>query len=166
MNEFIMGWFNHVARARVDCKGKDVLEVGSLDVNGNLRQTFLDAGAKSYTGVDMRAGANVDHVMNAHALGFPDQSFDIVVSSEMLEHDSHFWLSMQEMGRVLKPGGHLILTARGNGFQMHLHPDDYYRFMPSSFGVLFALAGCLTTLVMDDPHEPGLMAFGQKYATP
>lgn len=138
---------------------RDVLEVGSWDENGSVRGLF---DADTYIGVDMRDGKGVDKVMDAHALQFPDASFDIVVSTEMLEHDAAPWLSMAEMGRVLRSGGHLIITARGNGFPLHSFPDDFWRFMPSSFPLLLELAGCEVVDVTGDPQHPGMFGLGRK----
>ncbi|PIY80169.1 MAG: hypothetical protein COY80_04335 [Candidatus Pacebacteria bacterium CG_4_10_14_0_8_um_filter_42_14] len=42
---------------------------------------------------------------------FPDASFDIVVTSEVIEHIPHQILAFKELSRVLKPGGTLILTT-------------------------------------------------------
>ena len=140
----------------------DVLEVGSMDVNGSVRSLFTDT--TRYVGVYFREGAGVDIVMNCHSLKFKDHEFSVVVSTEMIEHDEAFWLSIQEMGRVLKPGGHLMITSRGNGFGQHGYPDDYWRFMPSSFPSLIRLAGCEVIESIDDPEpgHPGLFAMGRK----
>lgn len=135
-----------------------VLEVGSLNVNGGVRDLF----AGSFVGVDFRDGPGVDAVMDGHALDFEDASFDVVVSTEMLEHDSAFWLSLAEAGRVLRPGGHLLLTTRGNGFAEHGHPNDYWRFMPSSAGLLADLASCDLVSSGADPEAPGIFVYGQR----
>lgn len=136
------------------------LEVGSLNVNGTVRDLF----AGPYVGVDMRPGPGVDQIAVASALPFPDRSFDTVVSTEMLEHDPTFWLSIPEMARVLRPGGHLLLTARGNGFPTHDYPADYWRFSPSAFALLFDLADLDTVEVRDDPdpHSPGVFGHAVK----
>ena len=139
---------------------KSVLEVGSY--NG-YPKTVREMFKGSYTGVDMREGSNVDRVMNAHQLEVSwDESFDVVISTEMLEHDDMFWLSVAEMGRVLKQGGYLILTARGNGYPKHEHPSDYYRFMPASFEMLFSLAGCKPLEIIEDPEVSGVFGLGIK----
>ncbi len=103
-------------------------------------------------------------VGDAEALPFADASFDAVVSTEMLEHDDEFWRSLPEMGRVLRPAGVLILTARGNGFMPHEYPYDFWRFMPSAFDKLLALAGCEVLEVREDwqPGHPGLFGLGRK----
>ena len=157
MHESVMGYVAEMVGA-YDLKDGNVLEVGSLNENGTPRQFF----AGPYVGVDMRAGRDVDEVMTSHDLRFPDESFDVVISTEMLEHDPFPWVSMAEMGRVLKPGGVLILTARGNGFKLHAYPDDYWRFMPSSFPLLLRLAGCVPLDVREDPQAPGMFGCGRK----
>jgi SAM-dependent methyltransferase len=161
MHDSVMQWVGEKAR-EFDFAGKKILEVGSRDVNGSVRPFF--AHAASYTGVDFLAGAGVDVLGNAHALAFADETFDAVVSTEMLEHDDKFWLSAREMGRVLRTGGILILTARGNGFMPHDYPFDYWRFMPASFRKLFELAGCDALEVREDwqPGHPGVFGVGRK----
>jgi SAM-dependent methyltransferase len=145
---------------RVPMLNRSVLEIGSLNVNGSVRSLF--SASSRYCGVDLRPGDGVDRVMNAHSLEFAAGEFDVVISTETLEHDSHFWLSVGEMGRVLSPGGFLIITARGNGFPEHAFPDDFYRFMPSSFRVIFNMAGCDAVEIMPDPECPGLFGLGIK----
>lgn len=135
---------------------KETLEVGSLNVNGSVRQFFTGI----YIGLDMREGPDVDVVGPASELPFIADRFDVVVSTEMLEHDPTFWLSLAEMGRVLKPGGHLLLTTRGNGFGEHNEPSDYWRFMPASRGLLLELASCNLVSQALDPQVPGVFAHG------
>lgn len=135
---------------------KRTLEVGSLDVNGSVRPLFRG----TYVGVDMRAGPGVDVVATADALPFVDASFDVVVSTEMLEHDPAPWLSLPEMGRVLRAGGHLILTTRGNGFGEHDEPSDYWRFLPAARSRLLELAGCSPVAMALDPEMPGVFVHG------
>ena len=44
---------------------------------------------------------------------FEDEMFDLVLSNATLEHDKHFWLSVAEMHRVLRPGGLLVIGVPG-----------------------------------------------------
>jgi SAM-dependent methyltransferase len=141
---------------KYNLSGRDVLEVGSLNVNGSVRDFFIG----SYIGLDMRDGPGVDVVGAARELPFVAGRFEVVVCTEMLEHDPAFWLSLAEMGRVLKEGGHLLLTTRGNGFGLHNEPSDYWRFMPASRPLLAELAGCVVLTEMDDPQVPGVFVHG------
>ena len=111
-----------------------VLECGSLNVNGGVRELFDGCW---YTGIDYREGLGVDLIATCHALPFPDASFAWVVCSSMLEHDERPWLSAAEMLRVLKPGGQLVVTAPGFGWPRHDFPGDLWRFSGEAFGVLF-----------------------------
>lgn len=106
----------------LNLKGR-TLDVGSFDINGSVRSFFND-----YTGLDMRAGKNVDIVSSSHYIPFLDGYFDNVLCLETLEHDSAFWISLQEFKRILKSGGVLVITVPSIGFHKHDYPHDYWRF--------------------------------------
>lgn len=99
------------------------LDIGSLDVNGNLRDLFTD-----YIGLDMREGRNVDIVSNSHNLPFDDETFDLVTCVETLEHDDNPFKTLDEIYRVLKTEGKVILSASGISFPKHDYPNDYFRY--------------------------------------
>lgn len=44
-------------------------------------------------------------------LTFPDNSFDVVINSDVLEHVADIGRSLEEVRRVLKPGGHHVFTV-------------------------------------------------------
>lgn len=95
---------------------RSVLDVGSYDVNGTYRELF-DEGRFHYTGLDMEAGPNVDLVPRSpycwDEIG--DDSHDVVISGQALEHIEFFWLTVAEMVRVLRQDGLLCIIAP-NGF--------------------------------------------------
>jgi predicted SAM-dependent methyltransferase len=111
--------------------GGKCLDVGSYNVNGCVKSLFSD-----YTGVDMRAGPNVDVVCDAKSLDFDNRTFDIVTCLEMLEHCDDPFRAVHEMWRVLKTGGRLILTAPGISFPRHDYPSDYWRFTEDGLKIL------------------------------
>lgn len=116
----------------------DVLELGSLDVNGSLRD--CSPREAHYVGVDAEAGRGVDHVVSpGNPLPFSDGSFDVAVTSSTFEHDICFWESFVECLRVLRPGGFLYVNAPSNhGF--HRYPLDCWRFYPDAGIALVAWA--------------------------
>lgn len=119
-------------------KQERVLEVGSRG-DTQIRELFTDAD--EFIGIDLQPGGpEVNMVLNGHNLleKFELESFDCVISTETLEHDDKFWLTVENMRKVLKPNGWMILTAPGPGCPPHLHPSDYYRFYATAFrDVLF-----------------------------
>lgn len=146
-------------------KRDNVLEVGSLDVNGNIRDLFKD---NAYVGLDMRDGANVDVVGNGHDLvaRFGKNKFNLVVCVDTLEHDDAFWVTVSEMKKVLKKGGWLILGVPSRRCPLHEHPSDYWRFM--SHGMEVMLDGLVDTYVEvqrdagEDSAEDEIMGYGRK----
>lgn len=141
MTDACQEWIAHCVK-KYPCKG-NVLEVGSFDVNGNPRSHFADKERfPEYTGIDMREGPCVDKVMNVQQMEFSDDSFDVIVDAERLEHDNRFWVSVKELHRVCKPGGYIIVTTRSwGGMHPHAYPHDYWRFMDSGLKDLLEYGG-------------------------
>ncbi len=105
-----------------------VLDVGSYDVNGTYKTLFPEADFE-YVGIDMEEGPNVDLVVKTpyEWPQFETDSFDFVISGQAFEHNEFFWLTMEEIARVLKSGGKVCVIAP-NGFVEHRFPVDCYRF--------------------------------------
>lgn len=118
---------------------KDILEVGSQDINGSPREVIAPLGPRTYWGVDYGPGKSVDLVLDATKIvgHFGKASFDVVVSTEMLEHAEDWKTSITQMKEVLRPGGTLILSARGPGFPYHGFPHDYWRYTVDDFRAMF-----------------------------
>lgn len=77
--------------------------------------------------LDVRRGAGVQIIGDAQQLGIRDSSFDVVLCTEVLEHLPEPQRAIDEMFRVLVPGGQLLLTTRFL-FPIHDAPHDYFRF--------------------------------------
>ncbi len=105
-------------------KGQKVLEVGSHDINGSVRPLFTDC---EYTGIDLGPGKGVDLVV--HVCDFlPDKrKFDVVISTEAMEHDKRWSYSLLRMYGLLRQGGLLVLTFATLGREEHgtysAHPE-------------------------------------------
>ena len=61
--------------------GTQVLDIGSLDINGNNRYLFDNC---DYTGIDIGPGPNVDIICSGHEFK-SDEEFDVIISTECLE---------------------------------------------------------------------------------
>ncbi len=135
MNHFIHG----VARAITETFAlpKPVLEIGSYQVEGqepiaNLRSLF---STPNYVGVDMRPGPGVDFVANVEALPQKSGSIGTVLALNTFEHVKCFWRGLEEVRRVLRPDGALILSTPFH-FRIHEFPHDYWRFTPAAYEAL------------------------------
>jgi SAM-dependent methyltransferase len=78
-------------------------------------------------GLDIKKGLGVRIIGDAQALGIRDGSFDVVLCTEVLEHLPEPQRAIDEIFRVLAPGGQLLLTTRFL-FPIHDAPHDYFRF--------------------------------------
>ena len=114
--------------------GSHVLDVGGADINGSYRGLFADC---TYRSLDFQ---RADIVVTGYEWPLPDESFDAVVSGQALEHDPHFWRTMKNMARVLRPGGHAIVIVPSAG-GVHRYPVDCYRFLPDAMPALASWAG-------------------------
>lgn len=96
--------------------GVNVLDVGSLDINGNNRYLFSDY---NYTGIDIAPGRNVDAVSKGHEWNAPDESYDVIISSECFEHDMYYPQTLSNIVRMLKPSGLFLFTCATTGRPEH-----------------------------------------------
>ena len=105
-------------------ENESTIEFGSLNINGSPREFF---NSKNYIGVDAKSGDCVDKVSLCHEYkGHTDKSFDTVISTEMLEHDPYWDLSVDKMVSLVKDCGSLIITAGGR----HRHPHGQTTYTP------------------------------------
>ncbi|MFQ5561574.1 MAG: class I SAM-dependent methyltransferase [Nitrospinota bacterium] len=105
-----------------------------LDIGCGLKpyhDVFVDNVSK-YIGVDWASSCHqnrkiIDAFSNNNALPFKSNSFETVLCTEVLEHSPNPSLAIQEVWRVLKPGGTLIMTAPFM-YLVHEPPWDYFRY--------------------------------------
>jgi len=113
-------------------------------------------GAREYVGVDIQAGPGVDEICEASRLveRFGSEAFDIVVSTELLEHVQEWRSVVSNMKRVLRPGGALLMTTRSIGYPFHAAPFDFWRYEPDDLRIVFADFEIAT--LERDPTYPGV----------
>ncbi len=133
--DFFSGVRRRYPAAFANCR---VLEVGSLDINGSVRELF--AGC-DYTGVDLQLGAGVDLAVQGQLVDFPTSHFDTTISAECLEHNPYWRETVANMLRMTRPGGLVLVSCATTGRLEHgtsrTNPDaspfttaerwDYYR---------------------------------------
>lgn len=107
-----------------------ILDVGSFDKTGSYNyKMVLNEKNWKYTGLDLREGNNVDIIIeNAYDWNeLEENTYDVVVTGQALEHMEFFWLTMEQINKVLKPGGLCCIIVPSKG-PVHRNPLDCYRF--------------------------------------
>ncbi|MBI3477681.1 MAG: class I SAM-dependent methyltransferase [Acidobacteria bacterium] len=107
-----------------------------LDVGGRIQpyRPLLNGRIRDYYSLDLVAGPLVSAVGKAEALPFPDNHFDLVFCTQMLEYVPVPQEAIDEIHRVLRPSGCLFLSAPAV-FPRDSDPE-YWRFLPSSLQLL------------------------------
>jgi SAM-dependent methyltransferase len=148
-----------------EIRGKRVIEVGSFDVNGSLRSWVVSFHPASYVGVDIVPGPGVDVVCDAGHLveRFGAQSFDLVISTEMLEHVRDWRRVVSNLKNLLAPSGVLLVTTRSVGFGYHAFPNDFWRFSIEDVERMFD--DMAIDAVVSDPDSPGVFLKAVRPAT-
>jgi methionine biosynthesis protein MetW len=104
----------------VDDRAPVLLDVGCWDGEFTMRcASRLEAsrvlGVEVYEEPAQAAvarGIEVARVdLETQRFPWPDESVDVIVCNQVLEHLKNIWLPMTEMHRVLRPGGHAVLSV-------------------------------------------------------
>ncbi|WP_421988550.1 class I SAM-dependent methyltransferase [Roseococcus sp.] len=118
---------------------------GVLDVGcGEMPFRGLLPADARYTGIDVPAAEDFGMTRNAEIVNFdglhipfPDDSFDHILCTEVLEHAQDPVGLVAEMLRVLRSGGTIAATVPFSA-RVHHAPHDYHRFTRYRLAELFA----------------------------
>lgn len=113
-----------------EIEGKRIIEVGSRDVNGSLRPLIESYRPNEYIGADITKGSGVDIICDIKDLisRFGEKSFDVIISTELLEHVKDWKLAIHNIKSVCRINGIILLTTRSYGFKYHGYPYDFWRY--------------------------------------
>lgn len=147
-NAFQQARYEWVLKVAQDVHGKKVLDVGCGD--GALSFVLAKAGA-DIVGVDNQTlgiefakenmnKLDIKHtlhynflVASAYELPFPDNTFDVVVSCEVIEHVLEPERMIREMHRVAKVGARVILTTPHRHHESPTDPNHVIEYFPVEF---------------------------------
>lgn len=141
---------------REEIASKRILEIGSCYINGSLRPIIENLDPIEYIGVDMEKGPGVDLVMGAEELieKFGKNYFDVVISTELLEHVKNWQEVISNIKNVCKPNGIILVTTRSYGFPYHPFPEDYWRYEAEDMKQIFS--DCEIIKLEKDNQAPGV----------
>ena len=136
-----------------EIRGRRILEVGSCDINGSLRRFVESRKPAEYIGIDIIPGLGVDLICNAENLldKFGKESFDVVISTELLEHVRKWQRVISNLKLVCKPMGTILITTRSFSFPFHSYPFDYWRYELEDMKEIFA--DCQIQILEKDPEK-------------
>jgi SAM-dependent methyltransferase len=111
-----------------------IYEFGSFQVPGQEKLSDLRSlfPGKEFIGADMRKGKGVDVILDLHNIDLADETAGVVLVLDTLEHVEYPRKAIEEVYRILKPGGILILSSV-MFFPIHSYPFDYWRFTGEAF---------------------------------
>jgi SAM-dependent methyltransferase len=83
----------------------------------------------------------------------PSDTFDVVLSSQVIEHVREPWRWMPELARVCRPGG-VVATINPVSWPYHEAPVDCWRIYPEGMRALSELAGLTVETSLWESLEP------------
>jgi hypothetical protein len=130
--------------------------LSSHAASGRLRVLDVGCGVKpyypyfapyadSYVGVDVVENPAADLLGSVEALPVEDDSFDVVLCTQVLEHCDDPSRAVAELRRVTAPGGRVLASTHGVQVY-HPSPQDYWRWTHEGLRRLFAENGAWDSL--------------------
>lgn len=137
-----------------------VLEIGP-DTHTWAYRNIVNDNTLTWDTVELFPAPGITHVAKDE-YNFPieSDSYDLVLSGQVIEHVRKIWLWMRELARVCKPGG-LVITLNPVNWPYHPHPHDCWRIFPEGMKALYDDAG----LSVELSHFGSLELATLRYAT-
>ncbi len=121
-------------------RNQRVLEIGP-DTHPSTFQRIVADPAIRWETLDLHADLRPTYVAaSEYHFPIPDATFDVVFSSQVIEHVRKPWVWIKEVARVCRPGGH-VLTVNPVSWPYHEAPIDCWRIYPDGMRALYEEAG-------------------------
>ena len=118
-------------------------------------RSLIEARCEKYESLDVTEAPGVDHVADLQDTGLPDETYDTIVCTQVLQHLPEPARAVAEIGHMLKPGGKAIISVP-HLVWLHNEPHDYMRF--TQHGMRFLLEKAGLTMIQSEPVG-GLICF-------
>ncbi len=114
--------------------------------------------------IDPASGATyIADLCSDNSTVVPDDSFDVIVCTEVLEHTLRPWDAVIELRRMLRPGGVLGVTTPFN-FRIHGPAPDCWRFTDDGLRSLLSDFESVSVVEIPDPDRPRMPVHYQTVA--
>jgi SAM-dependent methyltransferase len=109
-----------------------------LDVGGRYQpyRPLFESREIRYYACDILRTELVDVTASGESLPFADESFDVVISTQVFEYFAHPWRAAEEVHRVLKSGGALFMSAAACA--PRFVDEEHWRYTPSGIRTLLS----------------------------
>lgn len=153
------GLRNALKAISLDLPPGPLLDIGC----GSMPYKDLFKLSSPYHGLEIDQQRNknnplVDFFYDGKLLPFPNSTYSVIFSSQVLEHSFEPELLLSECRRVLRPNGMLLLTIPFM-WPEHEQPWDSQRF--TSFGLIYRLEKSGFSIVSVNRVNPGISALLQ-----
>lgn len=116
--------------------GMRVLEIGP-DKFPSTYQTMLMDRSLGWDTLDIYDDNRLTYrATSEYSFPIPDNTYDVVLSAQVIEHVRKIWVWMKELARICKPGG-LVITINPVSWPYHEGPIDCWRAYPEGMRALY-----------------------------
>ena len=116
--------------------GLRVLEIGPDKFPSTYCSLVAD-GSITWDTLDIWQDARLTYsATSEYSFPAPSDTYDIVLSGQVIEHVRKIWLWIKELTRVCKVGG-LVITINPVSWPYHEHPIDCWRAYPEGMRALY-----------------------------
>lgn len=152
-------YLSHIDFARTHLAPRSGPPLKAIEFGGS--NGFL---AELFDGVDYEVAPNAPEVDVQDLSAYPADEYDLVILDEILEHVARPWVAVEEVRRILKPGGCLIASSPFL-IAEHRMPKDYWRFTKDGYRVLLDQYSTVETGSWGNPGSVTYLMQGMMVST-
>ncbi|MDP6642287.1 MAG: class I SAM-dependent methyltransferase [Candidatus Nanoarchaeia archaeon] len=112
----------------------------------DIKKDLIDEAKKKYKDINFK-------LIKSEKLPFKANMFDVVLLLDVLEHVNNDKLMIDEIYRVLKKDGLLILSVPHKGLLTFLDPDNLKITMPSLYKLLYVIVKRKFPIIKNEIHK-------------